>query len=230
MAEFQASPAQGYFLSPAVEGSGLKRASHVFCGEHSIVGAWCPNCSKPLIRVMSLDAGDDRLLLDLGAIKTVPLLYCWTCELSYDTFYYRIVATDHIEIVSARTGPELPDFPYVDYPRSFEAVSVWLTQVSHEDQVVLRALNRGLVDQTAVYKLRRELAEPCHQIGGEPLLLQGPDDYAPQCPICREVMPHFAAFGNANVSPLGFAEFANIQMLFNLCRKCRIVAAINRTD
>ena len=36
---------------------------HEACGAHEIDGAVCPNCAKPMLRMLSLDTADERLQL-----------------------------------------------------------------------------------------------------------------------------------------------------------------------
>ena len=56
-------------------------------GEHGIPGATCPNCKKPLLRLLSLTVRDPRLELDGLARSFVHLLFCWTCPLERGFIY-----------------------------------------------------------------------------------------------------------------------------------------------
>jgi hypothetical protein len=78
--------------------SASTKFEHWFCGAHDIPGAWCPNCNKPLLRFLDLDALDPRLELPNDGPRHVHLLYCWTCNVTaIGTYEYdgpRRVPTD----------------------------------------------------------------------------------------------------------------------------------------
>jgi hypothetical protein len=227
---FLSEPVRGFTLIPAVGTTTVVPGAfrHQFCGKHDIRGAQCPNCHKPLLLILGVNAHDPRVGLD-SSWNCLPLVYCWTCERDEDVFSYQLLDDHEIEIISDFAGEPLEEFPYTDYPESFEEVSVILTELALEDQLAIQALNRG-TDDLPFFRLRPWLCDPVHQIGGEPLLMQGIHDFAPRCPACSNQMPHFASIGNSNMSPKGFVGSAGVQILFNVCRRCAIVSAVNRTD
>lgn len=228
---FYTQPSAGYWLVPAVGDAANDRAfRHTFCGQHDLRGGHCPVCDKPLLRFLELDARDPRIEVDSSRFRSIPLLYCWTCEVGRDVFSYRIVADDIIEIVHMYRGERQKDFPYEEYPTFFDTADVWLSPISVEDQSIIRTQNRPNDDDWSIFKLRGWLTHPNHQIGGEPLLLQGLDDFRPRCPVCKDWMPHLACIGNASLAPKGFVDCDYVQVLFSLCRACGIVSAVNRTD
>jgi len=75
------APLESYFCD--VERDDMFNSSyrHVFCGPNEISGAWCPNCNKPLLKLLDLDTSDPRLELGSGTPLRLPLLYCWTCNI-----------------------------------------------------------------------------------------------------------------------------------------------------
>ena len=83
-------PEHGYWLdfSP-----GPDVTQHDFCGSHEIVGASCPNCNKPLLRILSLYTIDPVLRPELSETPVIHLLYCWTCSIPYDRFSYKVNVT-----------------------------------------------------------------------------------------------------------------------------------------
>jgi hypothetical protein len=70
-----------YFVDIAADKQLNNKYFHHFCGPNTTPGAWCPNCDKPLLKFMDLDASDPRLEIACDPSFRLPLLYCWTCNL-----------------------------------------------------------------------------------------------------------------------------------------------------
>jgi hypothetical protein len=89
-------PEWGYRLnfSPAKDDS-----IHQFCGPNEIPGGVCPNCEKPLLRLLSLDAKDGRLEFDAAHLPFVHLLYCWACSIPYGNFSYKITENGGVTLL-----------------------------------------------------------------------------------------------------------------------------------
>jgi hypothetical protein len=66
-----ANPEQGFWLNFQ---PGKSEPVHEFCGPNEIESARCPNCAKPLLRILSLSAADSRLNLAL-ADKVAPSVH-----------------------------------------------------------------------------------------------------------------------------------------------------------
>ena len=124
------NPEWGYWLNfcpPATE------VQHDFCGAHDIAGASCPNCKKPLLRLLSLHAEDERLAIDPARNSVVHLLYCWICSIPFGEFSYRLGADGSVELlkVPARYQYEFgPDGPYDGYTGIFPNQRVSLQPMS----------------------------------------------------------------------------------------------------
>ncbi len=221
---FVSVPAQGY----VVDTRRRSRFGHHFCGEHDIAGAWCPNCDKPMLRLLSLDTSDPRLgLASLGA-PLVHLLFCWTCNLAQDATSYRLRNGGGVELLRHRRGGVETDFPYADYPRAFPGRSFELVPVTPAEQALLDTLNAGEWRADDLPPDAQHLGTPRHQVGGRPLLLQGPPD-AP-CPECGAPMTFVACCGDETADGGSFAGNAFVQVVFVLCVRDRIVTSFQRCD
>jgi len=205
-----------------------------FCGVNDIAGADCPNCGRPLVRVMSLDGQDERLNLDPERHAVVHLLYCWTCGIPYQEFAYRMKRDGSVELL--RVAPRMPgvelgpEGPYEGYTGVFPAQRVSLEAISTEGQRKLKARHAGeaVEDHGGLFDLH-------HQVGGYPVILNPQLRY---CPVCDEEMPLLAAICNeaAGNDPVGvrdedtFVGNCGVQMVFNFCRKCSVVSAYHSSD
>jgi hypothetical protein len=207
---------------------------HDFCGSHDIRGATCPNCNKPLLRILSLHARDHVLNLDQTKTLVVPLLYCWTCSIPYGEFSYEVNVDGTIEIVQIPERQPDSEFglegPYDGYTGAYPLQTVALEPMSDVDDAKLATAR-----QDGEYDSDDDLFEPRHQIGGSPFI------YNPQtltCPVCSKEMPILAAVcndatGNTPWKNEDFSTFAgngSVQMVFQFCRNCAIVSAYHSCD
>ena len=221
-------PKLGYFISWEPNQEAWTPYAHYFCGMHSINGAWCSNCQKPLLRLLKLNARDPRLRLDETGLEALPLLFCWTCNIAQGDFQYRIIAENSVEILVERRGRECDDFPYSDYPHSFPGTPVQLIALTDMEQRVLKWLNSGEADINAVFDARPDLCAPRHQVGGVPYLVQG--SYVMRCANCKSKMPFLATIVDACLDPRGIIGSSDSQVIFQFCRKCLVVGAYQRAD
>ena len=209
---------------------------HYFCGQNYISGAWCPNCNKPLLRLLLIDASDFRLHLEIDTITKVPLLYCWTCSISQNFFSYQIIDDNRVVLISFNEGEPETDFPYNNYPVWFPGASMSLVEIPPDAQNMIYEMNRGLIKYSLARKKYPDLITARHQIGGEPLLMQRNPDYQEDksqraiCPRCSENAPFLAEVGNDCLDVRGIIGNDYVQILFHLCVKCRVIVAFNQTD
>jgi hypothetical protein len=181
-----------------------------------------------LLTLLTLDAHDDRLWLQGTGLSRVPILFCWTCPIAQDDFCYRLrSAGDRVELLTHAQGPQEPDFPYADYPRSFPAKPALLVPLTDEEQAVLRTRNAGS-EVGPAWERNPQADRPQHQIGGEPYLLQGPEPR--HCPGCALPMPLFASVGDDTGSARGFTQNPWVQTLVHLCRHCCVLTLYQRCD
>ena len=122
------------------------------------------------------------------------------------------------------------DFPYADYPVWFPGAPARLVMLSSESQGLLEALNAGHLDEGDIDQSHPDLCRPRHQLGGEPYLVQKDPAYSIACPECRLAIPFLAAFADDCVDPRGFVGEPYVQVLFHVCRACRVVGAIQQCD
>jgi hypothetical protein len=199
---------------------------HEFCGPHEIEGATCPNCSKPLLRLVSLSSTDKRLNVDPARTPTVHLLYCWRCSIPYGVFSYLIREDSGIELLELPPTNEYafgPKGPYDGYTGTFPLKKVGLAPLSEEEH------QKQKVAQSDV-DLALELYPQQHQIGGSPVIL---NPMPMTCPTCSKESPFFAlicddASGNAPgdvPASQSFTDNVGVQMVFHFCRGCSVVSA-----
>jgi len=223
---FVSIPTEGYFLDLE---SSASRYDHVFCGEHDITGAVCPNCKKPMLRMMSLDTRDPRLdLTDLG-VPWAHLLFCWTCNLAQGETSYELCSDGGIRFLAFRGGGVEDDFPYTDYPVAFPGKRFELDPVPEHVRSTLAAVHLGEVDEWEdLDESARSFCKPMHQIGGQPYFMQG----APSalCPTCSRPMAFLASVGDETLDGRGFTDNDSVQVLFLLCREDRVVLSYQECD
>ena len=215
----------GYFITASKSDAS---SAHSLCGDQSIRGAISPNSGLPLLLVASLDLTDPRLGITDPRLKTLHLLYSWTCPISDGEFTYR--ETDSgVQVLKYTAGPPHKDFPYDKYPPSFPRITAQLQQVDQHEQSIIRALNRRENDPILLEEQFPQLATPRSQVGGEPRLMQWP---LPQrtCPECGEAMPLLAAIGDENGTSRGFTGNPFVQLLYFFCVPCGAVTTYNITD
>jgi len=228
--EPDSNPEHGYVLNFSPDANGVQ---HQFCGTHEIRGAACPNCNKPLLRILSLNAKDRVLNLDESKTPFVHLLYCWTCSIPYGDFSYRVNSDGSIEMLQIPERQPDSEFglegPYDGYTGLYPAQRVTLEPMKGVDDAKLAvARKEGEYDSD----------DPRHQIGGSPFI-ENPQ--TPACPICSKEIPLLAAIcddatGNdpwnrenheeANT----FAGNGGVQMVFHFCRDCSVVSAYHSVD
>jgi hypothetical protein len=219
-------PAQGFSL----DFRGGDRYQHTFCGPHDIAGAGCPNCRKPLLRLLSLDTSDPRLRLGRPGFASLHLLYCWTCAIPSDQLVYRLRPGSAVELLYFGRGRGLADLPYAGYPEYFSGRPVTLRPLSRRRQDLLRVFNAASI--LAPTPGEERLLEPRHQVGGEPYLIEPLKDVL--CQVCSRHMPMLASICDNAAGPAAspgyadtdsFTHNAEIQVIFHYCRRCRVVAA-----
>ena len=226
--QLQSNPEWGLWLNFNPESSEIV---HQFCGPHEIQGATCPDCSKPLLRLISLSATDPRLNLDPAKTSVVHLLYCWTCSIPYGVFSYRLQPNGNVELLELPARWETafgPGGPYDGYTGIFPSKTVSLIRLSELEQEKQRAAQSD-------NDLSLDLFDPKHQVGGFPVIAN-PQEII--CPVCSKQSPLFAvicddASGNkAGVVEAGssFTDNSSIQMVFHLCRDCSVVSAYHSND
>src|SRR5689334_3129472 len=91
---FRTITPQGYVLQEWAGKLKKPEFAHYFCGPHDVPGAICPNCSKPLLRLLALDTCDPRLGLEYCPFPVLSLFSCLTCEISMHPFSYQLLAPD----------------------------------------------------------------------------------------------------------------------------------------
>ncbi len=212
---------------------------HEFAGSHDIGGATCPTCTRPLLRLLSLNARERLLALDETRTPLVHLLYCWNCSIPFGDFSYKINPDTSISILqiperepNAEFGP---DGPYEGYTGVFPLRMVSVEPMNEIDDTRLAEARRG-----GDYDSLDKLFEPRHQIGGTPFI------FNPQiltCPGCSREMPLLASICNdatgnqpwndpwkPEAKLTTFVGNGGVQMIFHFCRDCAIVSAYQCCD
>lgn len=219
---------QGYFVDLEPRAAAAC-GGHRFCGPQRIRGAQCPNCSRPLLRLLALEASDARLGLDGAPWRTLPLLFCWRCPIAQSPFSYSVDSDGGVTLLQAGRGAPESDFPYADYPERFPEAAAALRAIPRETQEWIRRLNGASHEE--VEAARAVCPDACdlrHQVGGVPRLAQPVSE--PACPSCNRAMPFLAAVSDDCLDPRGFTGNPFVQVLFHLCRRCGVVAACQVCD
>lgn len=228
---------QGYFLK-YLRKKEENEHTHIFCGSHTVPGAWCPNCQKPLLRFLALNTKDPKLGLEKSPLQWLSLFFCWTCNIAVTPFYYRFTSKGEIEILKYGKEEIQSNFPLLDYPVSFPKAFVQLRPLTDKEQWTIKSLNREEISGWEVNRKTPYLNCPAHQIGGEPYLVQKDPDYQTDewlkqvvtCPRCEKVMPFLAAIGDKTKGKMGFTGNDFVQVIFHYCKRDRIVCAFQQCD
>lgn len=228
--EFVSKPATGYFVEPVAAYPTDASYYHFFCGTQAIQGAWCANCNKPLLQLLTVDATDPRVDLADTHKLTIPLLYCWRCGIAKSDFFYEVVAEDHIRILEYGQGEEEADFPYSAYPVFFPGSPCILRELTEEQQRILDGLSCGELAEADAVDLAWDLTQQPHQVGGRPFFLQLDSGDSLDCPLCGCTMAFFANIGDRCLDPRGLVGYSQVQLLFHICHRCSVIGARNRTD
>jgi len=192
----------------------------------------CPNCSKPLLRILSLSAADSRLDVDPEKTGVVHLLYCWTCSIPYGVFSYRIRQNGSVELVEvppAWEGQFGPAGPYDGYTGQYALKRVGLIPLPEQEQTRQKSAQ---LDMDLAFEM---LSEQKHQVGGFPVIANSQDI---TCPVCRKESALLSvicddASGNepGGVPPEeSFTDYSAVQMVFHFCRDCSVVSAYHSGD
>ena len=227
---FESLPAQGYRVNFARTGIPQTLWKHWFCGDNNISGAKCPNCKRALLIFLLLDTSDERLDLSSTSLSSLPLLYCWRCNLSQDALYYRVFADGSVSLIKYKSGGITTDFPYDDYPDHFPGVPAILEPLTRDHQNTLRLINTRRANMYRIQSSFPEMLVPQHQVGGEPLLLQYDAMQPMQCIHCAAKMNFLACIGDDCLDPRGLIGYEGAQVLYHFCRSCNVVGALNRAD
>ena len=215
-------PERGYKLNFSPSSS---EHQHDFCGENNIRGAICPNCNKPLLRLLSLNGSDPVLHFDPNRYPAVHLLYCWTCSIPYGEFSYQIEPDGGVKLIAVPPRqPESefgPEGPYDGFTGLFQPLSD-----TAQEQLEGRHAENAPDDCDVYFG---------HQVGSYPLIYNPSKAF---CPHCSREMPLLAAVcddaaGNGDFSDepeKTFTGNSGVQMVFNFCRNCAVVTAYHSCD
>jgi hypothetical protein len=217
---------KGHFISYRLTTRNVKNK---FCGEHNIEGAECPNCKKRLLRFFSVYTDSIDPEIKDFAYGIIHLLYCWTCSISQEKFFYRVLDTKKIELLDYKKGTKQSDFPYPDYPEYFPIGEIIISKISQHDQKIIIDVNSKQVDEFDLDEDDEGLCVPRHQIGGVPYLVQGEFvDFS--CPLCGLQMPFLASVADDCLDSKGFVGNSYVQVLYHYCKDCNVVGAIQQCD
>lgn len=241
---FRPLQARAYFMDYLPVGTGRReyfvdyerdvaignKFSHTFCGPHTVPGAMCPNCVKPLLRFFALDTADERLHLGQVPFGVLSLFFCWRCPIAQEMLFYRIVPDSGIELLQYQIGEPEVDWPRKDYPDYFPMASARLVEISDEAQQMFQRLNRGMLKKWPLRQRNPELIFPRHQYGGEPVLMQRDLDYLVECSSCGDSMPFLASIGTDCLDPRGFVKYESVQVIYHYCTRCHVMGVFQQTE
>ncbi len=214
----------GFLVVPRKRGS----FAHELCGPHKIVGAWCPNCKKPLLRLLTLDCADTNLAeLRAEGLSVVHLLVCWTCRLAQKPLYYKQERYD-VTLLKWGKGGACTDFPYAAYPIAFPVALVSLVRIGGREADAMARVVQGDVRPYHLPRAQQWLGLPKHQVGGFPVGIH--PSSRPKCCKCKASMSPLAAICDTASDGLVFAGNYFVQVVFWLCRRDWILLAQQISD
>ncbi len=237
--------------------------NHVQGGACSHRGGHCTSCDRPLLKLWQIDCGDPRLVsVETGVrvfagLENLPLYYCWRCG---GEVAYRIDGPAEITMLMNTGSDQGDDFPYSNYPLAFpesplrlycpEDVPTNVRACIERSREVFDKLpedERELLSHFLQRPIRRAFDVWVQQFGGEPYLIQGPENNIcpnPECELHRDGETMRILAGPINDPPGGlpmiesladvaannghFDEF--VQVVFHFCPSCHSVHATNRRD
>ena len=198
--------------------------NHIFCGENKVVGAFCPNCKKPLLKFLTIDMAYPILSNNPSNIKYLHFLFCWTCNIAQRDFSYQIMTSNEVRILKYEKGGAMSDFPYESYPLFFPEKKVGFKKIEKNWQKLIADINKEAVDIYDYIDEFPDITTPQHQVGGEPLLRQDSlEDF--KCPKCGEIMPLLASISDSHPDNMSFSGNSYVQILYFLCARCSVVGA-----
>lgn len=229
-ATWKCVPEHGYLLTSPGD---PKVGPHRMGGTQSIRGADCPNCKKPLLRVLTIDTSRSPFALTPSPPKFIHLLYCWTCAIPYGPLAYRLEtdgAVELIEYLKEYDGVFGPEGPYDGYTGKFREVCVGLEALTEEEEELALLVWAGAESPPG----KPHLGDIQHQIGGFPTIFNPQE---PNCPGCGAPAPFLATIcDNAEGQGLQedvmktFTDNCGVQMVFHYCGPCRVITAYHSCD
>jgi hypothetical protein len=157
-------------------------------------------------------------------------LYCWTCNIAGEGFFYQLIA-DGVKLLKYGRGGLDNFFNKDNFPRHFPGAPARLIPLTTEEQRAICSLNADEIDYPERDELAQALAVPMHQVGGEPYLVQHDWECTSlTCPVCHREMSFLASIGDDAVLPRGFVENDFVQVLYSYCSLCHVVGAIHTCD
>jgi len=236
---------QGYTLEFLRRGAPPPRYAHAIGGKHSIPGATCPWCSRPLLLLATLDTRDPRLGLELkwdddtdfalGSARVpvdhvrrreLPLFYCWYCAPA--SMCYRITSGGGVDVLDHDVSMGPPEFvERPDYPLFFPRRPVRLVRIPDDVRAALRRHRVGKLSDADERRYSRFLW-PRHQVGGVPYFAQGGMGTGTGCTLCTTGdSGTLAAIADDSGTKGGFVGSSSVQVLFRYCIPCQVVNGAN---
>lgn len=223
----QAVQKKGYLFIPSICNYG--QYTHIFCGNHKIIGADCPNCKKKLLRFLSIDMRDPSIEIDGYNCSFLHLLYCWTCNISQEVFFYKLLKDNEVKVIKYGIGGATNYFPYQNYPSFFPKSFGQFKPLSIDQQNIIKCVNSGKIDEYDLSFDDAKMCMPDHQIGGEPYLIQKEFQYI-KCVECGSYMMLLGTICDKCWDQRGFTGNNFVQVIFYFCSHCMQIAAIQHCD
>jgi hypothetical protein len=225
-------------------GARSARWGHYLGGSHSIRGAQCPNCEKPLIQYLSLNVRDPRLNLDSLGVERLSLLSCMRCALCFRKFEYQLHGTTQIAILRAHLGERMwEDWYRRGIGDELEQLHFDLSPIPEHIQDLHRRMTEGYQptqsEELEIAQFTGNFANPdvggypivdgVNQIGGLTFFTQ--PIRIPRCTQCawqgtRRRMSFLASLVDNDRLHLRIG-IEGVQVLFFLCPDCRVICVIH---
>jgi hypothetical protein len=257
--EFQKFVKSYVFMIPGyrIKMSNAPRGDHWIGGKTYHEGAECPTCNRPLLLILDINCSDSLFVIQSESafrdLERLPLYYCWGCGGDRS---YRVESPTQIRVFGSRDRRRIRRaFPYAPYPShlkkrrvrldAFPAkIKAWLNSWQGFDGNSLSSTERQQISRFLGHKVSCMFDLWNHQLGGLPMLIQGPEQHACPYPRCGrhksgEFMKILAAVHNDPEGGFPLVErranrnhHANfwVQIVYHICPECFTIHAGNRCD
>jgi hypothetical protein len=213
---------------------------HVFGGKPNHKGITPKGCSLPLHLLYTFDTADPAFPLQIPGIRSLPLYYCFPYNAG--ACGYRVKSDTEIEVLYMETKSVEQDFPYTNYPSVFPERPVRLVPISYDHHKSLvfyfETDDKNALSDADKHLIFQEYQYPFTQLGGIHRMSQGVPNVACPNPSCeykdyRGAMDVFAVVWNQPHSGVFLwddetADDCDVQVIFQICRKCYSIHACNR--
>lgn len=217
-----------------------ERYQHHFGGRNGLKGSVPPGCSLPLHLLYTFDTLDPAFPLRVEGVRLLPL--CFSFTYNGGACGYRVRSDNEIQVLYMETREIEREFPFNNYPSEFPLRKVRLEPLTYEQhKTLVFSIEAGKEALSAADRklIFDDLKYPFTQLGGVQFMWQGiPQVHCPnpECEYSRYscFMEVFAVVWDTPVDGVSLwsdNEYkSDVQVIFQICPKCRSIHVCNRCD